>query len=130
MLRGSGEFTSRTWQNGKLVNVLQVEVLGDLLQADMATQWVQALRQLGSHWSVMLANWRQQLIAGLAHAKAVIDFGDDENLNSDIDTTDTDIDTTDDSLAAQQQEESSVWGGVVEQMDDLRAAMQRQLRNA
>ena len=91
----AGEFTSRTWQNGKLVDMLQVEVLGDLLQADTAMQRVQALRQLSSHWSVMLANWRQQLIAGLAHAEAVIDFGDDENLNSDIDTTDTDIDTTD-----------------------------------
>ena len=126
-----GEFTSRAWQNGKLVDVLQVEALGDLLQADTATQRVQALRQLGGHWSTTLANWRQQLIAGLAHAEAVIDFGDDENLNSDIDI---EHDTTDDSLAAQQQQqqqqESSVWGGVVEQMDDLRAAMQRQLRNA
>ena len=128
----AGEFTSRAWQNGKLVNMLQVEALGDLLQADTAMQQVQALRQLGGHWSTMLASWQQQLIAGLAHAEAVIDFGYDENLNNDIDTTDTDIDTTDNSLAAQQQQqqESSVWGGVVEQMDDLRAAMQWQLRNA
>jgi tRNA modification GTPase len=75
-----GEFTKRAWQSGKL-NLLQVEALADLLVADTKTQQVQALQQLKqSRESNAFEQWRSQLIGGLAHAEAVIDFGDDEML--------------------------------------------------
>jgi tRNA modification GTPase len=57
------------------------------------------------------------LIAGLAHAEAVIDFGDDEHLE---DNEDLDNDRA----------QWNVWGGVVENMTNLMNSMQKQLQDA
>ena len=118
-----GEFTQRAFAAGKL-GLLQVEALADLIAADTSTQRTLALQQLEGRLSEVYQDWRNRLIAGLAHAEAVIDFGDDERLD---DTDDNDIENThnghDD--AAQW----SVWGNVVDRMRELRHSMSRQLAN-
>ena len=78
-----GEFTQRAFGAGKL-DLMQVEALADLLTADTDRQRRQALRQLEGRLSEVYKEWREQLIAGLAHAEAVIDFGDDERLDDDV----------------------------------------------
>jgi len=119
-----GEFTQRAFAAGKL-GLLQVEALADLIAADTSTQRTLALQQLEGRLSEVYQDWRNRLIAGLAHAEAVIDFGDDERLD---DTDDDDIEHTknghDDDAA-----QWSVWGNVVDRMRDLRQSMSRQLAN-
>lgn len=112
-----GEFTQRAWWAGKF-DALQVEALADLLTADTSTQRLQALQQLDGKLSQIYADWRSTLIAGLAHAEAVIDFGDDEHLDDD--------DAADSSAHAQW----NIWGGVIDSMTVLRNNMQKQLQDA
>lgn len=112
-LAEAGEFTQRAFGNGKL-NLLQTEGLADLLIAETSRQRVQALQQL--QYNDQYDRWRSQLIGGLAHAEAVIDFGDDEHL--DASTDDVDIG------------QENIWGGVRDQMSDLRNTMRQQLKDA
>jgi tRNA modification GTPase len=116
-----GEFTQRAFAAGKLRSLTQVEALADLLAADTSAQREQALRQFDVHR--VYTDWRQQLIACLAHAEAVIDFGDDERLD------DVALDETGDSSALQQLQQDRIWGRVVEQVSHLMQQMQRQLSN-
>jgi tRNA modification GTPase len=111
-----GEFTQRAFLAGKM-DFLQIEALADLLTADTSTQRAQALQQLDGKLSEIYADWRSTLIAGLAHAEAVIDFGDDEHLE---DNEDLDNDRA----------QWNVWGGVVENMTNLMNSMQKQLQDA
>jgi tRNA modification GTPase len=113
----AGEFTQRAWRNGKM-DVLQVEALADLLTADTNTQRLQALQQLEGKLSETYQSWREKLIAGLAHAEAVIDFGDDERFGDD--------DFEDPEVGRRLQQES-VWGGVMDQMQALCREMEVQL---
>ena len=101
-----GEFTSRAYANGKL-DFLQVEALADLLMSDTSAQRKQALLQLNGTLSQLYTSWRTQLTKGLAHAEAVIDFGED--------------DLDDDS--------SQIWGTVLERMELLQQSMQHHLRD-
>jgi len=110
-----GEFTQRAFSSGKL-DLLQVEALADLLTADTQTQRQQALRQLEGNLQHLYTDWRQRLTKGLAHAEAVIDFGDDEQLDQD----------EDDEEVAQQH----VWGNVGPQISSLRLDMQHHLSDA
>lgn len=109
-----GEFTQRAWLAGKL-DVLQIEALADLLTADTNRQRTQALQQLDGKLSAVYDEWRSELIAGLAHAEAVVDFGDDEALGEDDDDDDA---------------QWNVWGGVVDRMQRLRTSMQKQLQDS
>jgi len=114
-----GEFAQRAFANGKL-DVLQVEALADLLGAETRVQSEQALRQLDGTLSGTYNEWRDELVAGLAHAEAVIDFGDDERLDDDEDQ----LEGYDD--AAQW----NVWGGVGDRMRRLAEQMRRQLKDS
>jgi len=109
-----GEFTQRAFASGKL-NLLEVEALADLLTADTQLQRQQALRQLDGRLSNLYDGWREKLTKGLAHAEAVIDFGDDEHLGDDDDSMDYD--------GAQQ----NVWGAVGESMSSLASDMKHHL---
>jgi tRNA modification GTPase len=111
-----GEFTQRAFASGKL-NLLEVEALADLLTADTQLQRQQALRQLDGKLSALYDSWRLALTKGLAHAEAVIDFGDDEHLGDD------DYDDGLDYDGAQE----SVWGAVGEKMESLSSDMKRHL---
>lgn len=123
-----GEFTYRAWWHGKM-DVLQIEALADLLASDTDTQRTQALKQLDGQLSVTYESWRQQLIAGLAHAEAVIDFGDDERLGDDDSDDDVNgyYNSNDDPDLQKRKQEDSVWGAVIDKMDALCQSMKRQL---
>lgn len=71
-----GEFTRRAFENGRM-DLTEVEGLADLIAADTAEQRRQALRQLGGDVRAVFEAWREELKGCLAHAEAVIDFGDD-----------------------------------------------------
>ena len=130
-----GEFTQRAYQNGKL-DLVQVEALADVLSADTSTQVTQALRQLDGQTSKRYEQWRSQLISGLAHAEAVIDFGDDEHLGMDDDVNDEsdvggsgeggDDMYSDENLQRRQME---VWGDVGVRMNALSDAMHSHLED-
>lgn len=109
-----GEFTQRAFTSGKL-NLLEVEALADLLTADTQLQRQQALRQLDGRLSSLYDTWRKALTKGLAHAEAVIDFGDDEHLADGDDQLDYD--------GAQ----NSVWGAVAQSMALISMEMKRHL---
>lgn len=110
-----GEFTQRAFGNGKL-DLVQVEALADILAADTQSQLQQALSQLDGKLSQVYEEWRTQLISGLAHAEAVIDFGDDERLGED--------DILDDDSA-----QWDVWGSVGERMLTLQDSMKLHLQD-
>ena len=73
-----GEFTQRAFGNGRL-GLTEVEGLADLLAADTSAQRRQALAQMGGATERVFGQWRTVLAKCLAHAEAVIDFGDDED---------------------------------------------------
>jgi len=72
-----GEFTRRAFDNGRL-DLTEVEGLADLLEAETSLQRTQALRQMEGHLRSTFETWRAELVRGLAHTEAVIDFGDDD----------------------------------------------------
>jgi tRNA modification GTPase len=126
-----GEFTQRAFAAGKL-DLMQVEALADLLTADTSRQRQQALTQLDGTLSLCYAQWRNTLIRGLAHAEAVIDFGDDEALlllgeEEEDEDPDQDDDTQ---LQQQQQQQWNIWGQVREQMNVLRQEMEFHLQDS
>jgi len=73
-----GEFTRQAFSNGRM-DLAQVEGLADLLAADTSAQRKQALEQMKGALSTRYAEWRKSLVKCLAHAEAVLDFGDDED---------------------------------------------------
>ena len=114
-----GEFTQRAYGSGKL-GLVEVEALADLIVADTSYQRLQALRQLDGRLSDLYEGWREELIKGLAHAEAVIDFGDDEDLD-------------DDDLGFEEDMESGqmgVWGGIRPKMKELQLKMEKHLADA
>lgn len=82
-----GEFTQRAYAHGKL-GLVEVEALADLIVADTSLQRKQALQQFDGRLSRLYMGWREELIKGLAHAEAVIDFGDDEVLDDEDEAED------------------------------------------
>jgi len=115
-----GEFTQRAYAHGKL-GLVEVEALADLIVSDTSLQRRQALRQFDGRLSRLYAGWRTELIKGLAHAEAVIDFGDDEALDEDVEDY-MDDETNDGGM--------SVWGAILPRMTSLRSAMERHLADA
>jgi tRNA modification GTPase len=121
-----GEFTQRAYENGKL-DLVQVEALADVLSADTQSQVQQALNQLDGRVSKIYDDWRQQLISGLAHAEAVIDFGDDEHLGDDDD--EYFLDNKESEEEALQRQQENVWGDVSIRMNQLRRSMEDHLED-
>lgn len=113
----AGEFTQRAYGNGKL-DLVQVEALADVLTADTQAQLAQALSQLDGNLSAQYESWREQLIKGLAHAEAVIDFGDDEQLGMD--------DVFDEE---EENAQWNVWGDVRERIMELHESMSDHLQD-
>ena len=113
-----GEFTQRAYAHGKL-GLVEVEALADLIVADTSLQRKQALKQFDGRLSRLYMGWREELIKGLAHAEAVIDFGDDEALDPDEEDDDMDGDGG-----------MSIWGGITPRITSLRQAMELHLADA
>lgn len=72
-----GEFTRRAFENGKM-DLTAAEGLADLVAAETAAQRRQALRQMQGALGALYEGWRQDLLGGLAHVEAAIDFADEE----------------------------------------------------
>ena len=119
-----GEFTQRAYRNGKM-DLLQIEALADLINADTSVQRKQALLMYNGQVSEIYLQWRQVLIMALAHAEAIIDFGDDESLEE-IHDLDNPHDDDDD---AQQQQQRNIWGRITMQIQELIRQMEQQLQN-
>ncbi|KAL7527550.1 hypothetical protein ACHAXR_002007 [Thalassiosira sp. AJA248-18] len=118
-----GEFTQRAYAHGKL-GLVEVEALSDLIVADTSLQRKQALQQFDGRLSRLYLGWRKELIKGLAHAEAVIDFGDDEVLD------DEDENDNDDGRSMDTDGGMSIWGTIQPRMSSLRHAMDRHLADA
>lgn len=76
-----GEFSRRALENGKL-DLLQVEALGDLLNAETLTQLRQAQRQLSGELGKLCTGWRQRLIEIRAMIEAELDFSDEGDVQT------------------------------------------------
>lgn len=120
----AGEFTQRAFGAGKL-DLMQVEALADLLTADTSRQRQQALVQLDGTLSQQYEAWRKSLISGLAHAEAVIDFGDDEALGGDDEE-----DWEEGGILQEDEAQWNIWGGVRDQMHELRQQMEFHLQDS
>ena len=75
-LAEAGEFTRRAFENGKL-DLVEVEGLGDLLEAETENQRRQALARLEGGLSSKVAGWREQLLDLRAEIEARLDFSDE-----------------------------------------------------
>lgn len=72
-----GEFTRRAFENGKM-DLTAAEGLADLVAAETAAQRRQALRQMQGALGAVYEGWRRELLGGLAHVEAAIDFADED----------------------------------------------------
>lgn len=72
-----GEFTRRAFENGKM-DLTAAEGLADLVAAETAAQRRQALRQMQGALGALYEGWRKDLLGGLAHVEAAIDFADED----------------------------------------------------
>lgn len=78
-----GDFAKRAFFNGKL-DLTEVEGLADLIHAETEAQRKQALRQMEGDLGRLYNSWRAELLRLVAHVEAVIDFGEDENIEDGI----------------------------------------------
>jgi tRNA modification GTPase len=69
----AGEFTRRAFLNGKM-DLVQIEGLGDLLDARTTAQRQQAYRQMSGASSTVFQDWRRQLLLIRADIEAAVDF--------------------------------------------------------
>lgn len=72
-----GEFTRRALENGRL-DLVQVEGLADLIEAETEAQRKQALRVLSGELGSKVDSWRMSLIRAAALLEATIDFSDED----------------------------------------------------
>jgi tRNA modification GTPase len=75
-LAEAGEFTRRAFENGKL-NLVEIEGLGDLLEAETENQRRQALARFEGGLSQRIDAWRDQLLDLRAEIEARLDFSDE-----------------------------------------------------
>eukprot|EP00357_Protocruzia_adherens_P006726 CAMPEP_0115035848 /NCGR_PEP_ID=MMETSP0216-20121206/41745_1 /TAXON_ID=223996 /ORGANISM="Protocruzia adherens, Strain Boccale" /LENGTH=495 /DNA_ID=CAMNT_0002415511 /DNA_START=56 /DNA_END=1544 /DNA_ORIENTATION=- len=74
---GPGEFSKQALFNGRL-DLLELEGLADVINAETELQKDQALNQMTGQTSSVLETLRKQLIKCIAHGEAFIDFEEDE----------------------------------------------------
>jgi tRNA modification GTPase len=96
-LAEAGEFTRRAFENGKL-DLVEIEGLGDLLEAETENQRRQALARFEGGLSQRIDTWRDQLLDLRAEIEARLDFSDEgdvsdlpANFGTDIATLHADI---------------------------------------
>jgi tRNA modification GTPase len=75
-LAEAGEFTRRAFENGKL-DLVEIEGLGDLLEAETENQRRQALARFEGGLSQRVDTWRDQLLDLRAEIEARLDFSDE-----------------------------------------------------
>jgi tRNA modification GTPase len=75
-LAEAGEFTRRAFENGKL-DLVEIEGLGDLLEAETENQRRQALARFEGGLSRQIDDWRDRLLDLRAEIEARLDFSDE-----------------------------------------------------
>jgi tRNA modification GTPase len=75
-LAEAGEFTRRAFENGKL-DLVEIEGLGDLLEAETENQRRQALARFEGGLSQRIEAWRDSLLDLRAEIEARLDFSDE-----------------------------------------------------
>jgi tRNA modification GTPase len=78
-LAEAGEFTRRAFENGKL-DLIEIEGLGDLLEAETENQRRQALARFEGGLSRRIDHWRDQLLDLRAEIEARLDFSDESDV--------------------------------------------------
>jgi tRNA modification GTPase len=79
-LAEAGEFTRRAFENGKL-DLVEIEGLGDLLEAETENQRRQALARFQGGLSQRIDTWRDQLLDLRAEIEARLDFSDEGDVS-------------------------------------------------
>lgn len=75
-LAEAGEFTRRAFENGKL-DLVEVEGLGDLIQAETENQRALAYTRMEGGLSRQVEGWRERLLDLRAEIEAQLDFSDE-----------------------------------------------------
>lgn len=73
----AGEFTRRALENQRL-DIVEVEGLGDLIEAETEAQRQQAMRVFSGELGALVSDWRTRLIRAAALLEATIDFVDED----------------------------------------------------
>ena len=76
-----GEFTRRAFSNGR-IDLAEAEGLADLLSAETEFQRRGAIRAAGGELSRRIEEWRDRLLGFAAGIEAVIDFADEDDVES------------------------------------------------
>ena len=76
-LADAGEFTRRAFLNGKM-DLLAVEGLADVIEAETPNQLYQAWSQIDGALRGPVSKWRADLISVAAQLEALIDFADED----------------------------------------------------
>jgi tRNA modification GTPase len=80
----AGEFSRRAFRNGKM-DLTQAEGLADLLDADTEAQRRQAMMlSRNAAQRSMYETWRKELLTCAAYCEAALDFGEEEDIASDV----------------------------------------------
>ncbi|MFI5010811.1 MAG: tRNA uridine-5-carboxymethylaminomethyl(34) synthesis GTPase MnmE, partial [Hyphomicrobiales bacterium] len=79
-----GEFTRRAFVNGRL-DLVEVEALGDVIDAETEGQLRLAQRLAAGGLSERVEAWRRELLSAMALTEAVIDFSDEADVAMDAD---------------------------------------------
>lgn len=79
----AGEFTRRAFGNGRL-DLVEVEGLADLIDAETEAQHKQAVRQFSGKATERYEAWRGDLLHCLAYFEAEIDFADEADVPEDV----------------------------------------------
>ena len=72
-----GEFTRRAFSNEKL-DLVEIEGLADLIEAETEAQRIQALKVLSGKLGERAQEWRSMIIKAMALIEVTIDFADEE----------------------------------------------------
>ncbi|SCV01145.1 LAME_0G14356g1_1 [Lachancea meyersii CBS 8951] len=78
-----GEFSQRAFQNGRM-DLTELEGVGDLIDAETETQRRCAITSMTGLHKMIFERWRSIIVSNIAQLTAIIDFGDDAEIN-DID---------------------------------------------
>ncbi|CEP60823.1 Mss1p LALA0_S02e00430g [Lachancea lanzarotensis] len=75
-----GEFSQRAFQNG-CMDLTEVEGVADLIDAETETQRRSAVSGMTGKNKEVFERWRSQIVSNVAQLTAIIDFGDDAEIN-------------------------------------------------
>ncbi|KAJ2774573.1 mitochondrial splicing system protein [Coemansia nantahalensis] len=78
-----GEFSRRAFDNGKM-DLTALEGVADLVNAETEAQRRLAIRQAHGELYQRYDAWRRELVAAMAKIEALIDFGEDENIEDGV----------------------------------------------